>query len=93
VCVFCGLDYDPRMETYYAGASQRLGEHQARVRSDGTVLVTQEDRLAQQHLAMSPPDPSRVLNWKRAMSRDERAQFEHLAGRLLAELGYEVRTG
>ena len=93
VCTFCELDYDPRMEAYYAGAQQRLGEAQARVRSDGTVLVTREDRLASQRLTMSPPDASRVLNWKRAMSRDERAQFEHLAGRLLAELGYEVRTG
>jgi hypothetical protein len=93
VCAFCELGYDPSMETYFSGAPQRLDEHQARVRPDGTVLVTREQRLATQRLTMSPPDPSRVMGWKRAMNRGEREQFERLAGRLLAELGYEVRTG
>jgi hypothetical protein len=78
------------MATYYQRAPERLAEHQARVRSDGRIIVSREQRRAQQRLTTYPPDPSRIGHWKHAMPREERAQFEKVAGPLLAELGYEV---
>jgi Sulfotransferase family len=92
VCEFCGLDYDPHMESFFVRAPQRLQEHQARVKSDGSALVTHEQRLMQLRLTMSPPDPSRVFAWKRVMGRKERQQFEKIAGGLLVDLGYEITT-
>lgn len=90
VCAFCGLDYHPQMEHYYQRAPERLREHQSRVRANGTVLVTQAQRHAQQQLTTHPPNPRRILAWKQAMPRDEQRQFERAAGPLLEALGYEV---
>jgi hypothetical protein len=90
ICAFLSLEYEPQMATYYQRAPERLAEHQARVRSDGRVIVTRDQRRAQQRLTTCPPDPSRIYHWKRTMPREEREQFEKVAGPLLAELGYEV---
>jgi hypothetical protein len=41
-------------------------------------------------MTMSPPDPTRIFNWKREMRPAERAEFACYAGDTLKELGYEV---
>jgi len=88
VCSFIEADYDPAMERYHHRAPQRLLEHQARIESGGRVLVSQAQRLAQQQLTQYPPDPTRIFRWRRDMLPTERAEYEAVAGGLLAALDY-----
>jgi hypothetical protein len=90
VCAFIGLSFEPAMLSYYTRTPERLREHKGRSRADGTPLLTREERFRQQELTTAPPDPKRVLAWKRAMSAEEQRRFRHVAGDLLKELGYEV---
>ena len=70
-------------------SSERLREHQARIRADGVVVVSHEQRLRQQYRTTQPPDRSRVSVWKREMSADERRRFDAVAGDVLRELGFD----
>lgn len=88
VCDFIEIDYDRAMTTYHRRAATRLLEHQGRTRLGGEVLVSKEDRLAQQRLVAHPPDPSRIFRWQQQMLPSERAEYEAVAGGLLAALGY-----
>ena len=90
ICEFVSLPYTSQMLDYYRGVPVRLAEHQDRLGSDGTVMVSHATRVRQQALTMEPPQHSRVQSWKRTMDQDERARFECVAGDLLRELGYEV---
>jgi len=56
-------------------------------------VVSKEQRLRQQQKTTQPPDTSRVLAWKSAMSPAERRRYEAVAGPLLLQLGYEVDSG
>jgi hypothetical protein len=78
------------MLSYYTRTPERLREHKGRSRPDGTLLVTQEQRLNQQKRTTEPPDPACVFAWKRAMSMQDRRRFQLVAGDLLKDLGYEV---
>jgi hypothetical protein len=78
------------MEGYHLRAAERLGEHKGRSAPDGTPLLSREQRLAQQERTTRSPDPSLVAGWKEAMSPEDRARFQAVAGDLLLELGYEV---
>ena len=88
ICEFLGLDYDERMLRYHEFAPERLKEHQARVRVDGSVVVTHEQRLGQQYRTTQPPDRSRAFAWKHAMPRDEQHRFDAVAGDALREFGF-----
>ncbi len=88
VCAFLDLEFDDRMLRYHELAPERLREHQGRFRPDGTVVVTREQRLSQQHRATRPPDPSRVFAWKHEMPRDEQLRFEAIAGDALEDFGF-----
>jgi hypothetical protein len=88
ICDFIEIDYDPAMKDYHLRAPARLMEQQARTLAGGTVLVSQTQRLAQQRLTLCPPDPSRIFQWRTAMSPRDRARYEAIAGGLLAALGY-----
>jgi hypothetical protein len=88
ICSFLELDFDPAMMRYYERAPGRLSEHGARVRSDGRILATAEERLAQQKLTMIPPDASRISSWKTEMQANEQVEYEAVAGPLLRALGY-----
>ncbi len=88
ICDFIEIDYDPAMKDYHRRAAARLLEQQARTLASGAVLVTQDQRLAQQRLTTSPPDPSRIFRWRMAMLPGERAEYESVAGGLLAALDY-----
>ena len=88
ICVFLDLQYHPRMLRYFEGARARLAEVKTRYRSDGTILISKEERLFNQRLTSAPPDPSRAFRWKREMTSAERREFEHAAGDLLETLGY-----
>jgi hypothetical protein len=90
VCAHIDLDFQEAMLNYHVRVPERLREHKGRVSSNGTVLVTQAQRWAQQKLTTQPPKHDRTLVWKRAMSPDEVKRFEIVAGGLLEELGYET---
>lgn len=90
VCAFASLSYEDSMLTYYTRAPERLREHKGRLRTDGTPLITREQRLRQQKRTTEPPDPACVFAWKRSMSTEERRRFQLVAGDLLKDLGYEV---
>jgi Sulfotransferase family len=45
-------------------------------------------RISEQRSILSPPDSARVNRWQAEMSAAERAEFEAVAGGLLAALGY-----
>ncbi len=90
ICDHSNLSYDDAMLDYYTRTPERLKEHKGRTRTDGTPLLTQEQRLLQQARTTKPPDPTCVFAWKRAMSADERQRFQRVAGDLLKDLGYEV---
>jgi hypothetical protein len=88
VCEFVELSYHPAMEKYYERTPSRMKEHKARVRMDGSVVVSEEQRRQQQRLTFQPPDSSRAFNWRTSMTSEDRSAFEAVAGALLQELGY-----
>jgi hypothetical protein len=88
ICAFLDLEFDDRMLRYHEFTPERLREHQGRFRLDGSVVVTHEQRLGQQHRTTQPPDRSRVSVWRREMPRDEQLRFDAIAGDLLRELGF-----
>jgi Sulfotransferase family len=92
ICEFLGLGYDERMLRYHEVAPERLREHRERVRPDGSVIVTHEQRLRQQHRTTQPPDRSRVFAWRLEMQTDEQRRFEAIAGDVLSELGFAAGT-
>jgi hypothetical protein len=88
ICEFLALEFDDRMLRYYEFAADRLREHQGRFRPDGSVVVTHDQRLAQQHRTRQPPDRSRISVWKEDMPRDEQQRFDAVAGDALREFGF-----
>jgi hypothetical protein len=92
VCAFLELPYDPMMLRSHERAPERLAEHLARHASDGTVIVSHEQRLAQQQLTTRRPDGTRVFAWHSTMSGGDRDGFEAVAGDALAAFGYPIRS-
>jgi hypothetical protein len=90
ICGFLELDYEPCMLRYFERTPERLREHRERLRKDGQLVVSQEQRWQQQRRTTQPPDPSRIGGWKCSMTREEQSQFAEVAGDLLLELGYEL---
>jgi Sulfotransferase family len=91
VCDFVELDYDPAMLDYHQGAEERLEELRHDLpAAEGQKAASGDDRLARHAMAKEPPTPERLERWKREMSAEDRAEYESVAGDLLAELGYEV---
>lgn len=78
IAAFVDLPYDQAMERYFLSARRRLGE------------VRGPAARASLRLTGEPPQPSRIGCWRHAMTRDERAMFERVGGKLLRELGYET---
>jgi hypothetical protein len=90
VCTFLQLPFAEAMLRYYDRTPDRLREHEARVRVDGTLIVSKEQRLRQQAKSTQPPDTGRVLAWRSVMDPAERRRYDAVAGPLLEQLGYEV---
>lgn len=90
VCAHVDLQFEADMLNYYQRAPERLKEHKGRSRADGTIFLTQQQRLEQQKRTTEPPDPSCIFLWKRVMDAEERRRFQVVAGDLLEELGYDV---
>jgi Sulfotransferase family len=90
ICTFIELEYHPQMLNYFNGARKRLDEIKTRYGSDGSLLISKEERLFNHRLTSSPPDRSRIFRWKHEMTREEQREFETEAGDLLKTLGYET---
>jgi len=91
ICTFCRLAYDDAMLRYHETAEVRLSELGDKALPDG-VTLKREVRLALHERTASPPQPERAGRWRREMSAQEVAEFEAVAGDLLADLGYELGT-
>lgn len=89
-CAHVDLEFEEGMLSYYERVPQRLSEHKGRSLPDGTIVLTQAQRLQQQQRTTEPPDANCVSGWKRMMDPDERRRFQVVAGDLLNELGYET---
>ncbi len=90
ICDFLRLEFDSCMLNYWEHTPERLAEHRTRLRPDGSILVSHEQRIDQQRLTMFPPQPSRIGRWRSEMTPGEHAEFLLQAGDLLCELGYGV---
>ncbi|MQA75236.1 MAG: hypothetical protein GEU88_12975 [Solirubrobacterales bacterium] len=91
VCELVELDYDPAMLRYHERAEQRLREMSGDLpAAGGRRGRSGEERMAAHALTSRPPAGDRVGGWRERMSATERAEFEAVAGGLLAELGYDV---
>jgi hypothetical protein len=90
ICALIELDFDPAMLAHHERASERISElgdlaaeGERRGREAG-------ERQASHALASQPPSAVRTGVWRTEMDPADRAEFEHVAGGLLAELGYDV---
>lgn len=92
ICCFLSLNFHPDMLNYHERAPARLKEHQARIWKDGSFEVSHEQRLQQQHMTTQKLSPDRVAVWKHAMTTGEVQQFEQVAGSMLSELGYPLKS-
>jgi hypothetical protein len=86
ICDFVDLRWDVGMLEYHRSSPVRLAE-----------LVTVDEkwstaaqRRSRHALTARPPEPSRVGRWKTEMAEPDLIAFEHVAGELLAQLGYEI---
>jgi hypothetical protein len=90
ICAFIDLPFDVAMLDYWRRTPERLREHRTRLRSNGQVLVTHEERLLQQRLTTHPPELDRIFAWKREMTAQEQREFLDVATHTLADLGYQI---
>jgi len=89
-CALIGLEFDPVMLSYHEGAEQRLAELGDLAPEAGRAGRSGAERRAAHALAAERPTEARTGGWRDAMSESQRAEFEAVAGDLLAELGYDV---
>jgi len=89
ICRFIELEFHPAMLQYHEHAAERLKEHKERRHADGTVVVTREQRMRNQEMALQPPNPARVSAWRLAMSREDQVEFCRIAKDALRLFGYE----
>jgi hypothetical protein len=59
---------------------------------DGGALRPARERIEAHSLVTEAPRSDRVGRWRELMTPADVAQFEAVAGDLLAELGYEIST-
>lgn len=90
ICDFISLDFRPEMLRYDERAPQRLDEHGARYGTDGSLVVSRDDRRRQQVQSRRRPDPGKIGVWRQLLSPEECSRFEEIAGDLLAAYGYSV---
>jgi hypothetical protein len=92
VCELIELDFDAVMLGYHERAGERLGELADLPAEGARRGRAGEERRASHALAAQPPSGARTGAWREEMSAADRAEFEAVAGALLAELGYDVAS-
>lgn len=89
IAAFTDLPFHDAMLRHHEFAAERLAEHGERRRPDQSIVVTREQRAAQQRTTRGPLDDRWIGGWREKLSADEQARYLSVAGELLAELGYE----
>ena len=92
VCDFIELEFDPAMLEYHERAETRLAEKARELPRKNRPPQPAEARLESHKLAKEPPRSDRIGMWRERMTDTEVAEYEAVAGDMLAELGYEVVT-
>jgi Sulfotransferase family len=91
VAEFCELPWDDAMLEYHERSGERLKEMARALPGDGRAKeLSVERRMATHAMTTKPPSADRVARWRTQMPAAQRAEFEAIAGELLAELGYPV---
>ena len=91
VCEFIELPWDEGMMSYHERSGERLREMARALPGDGRAKeLSVERRMATHAMTTKPPSADRVARWRTQMSAAQRAEFEAVAGELLAALGYPV---
>jgi hypothetical protein len=90
IAKFVELPWDPGMLEYHRGAEDRMKDMIRDFHPMGGGTITAEERKRQHELVSRPPSSSRVGRWRTEMTDEDRRAFEEVAGKLLAELGYEL---
>ncbi len=94
VCEFYELPWDDALLEYHERSADRLEEMKRELPDDGKrTTLSVERRMATHARTTEKPDPKRVSRWRESMSREEREEFESIAGTLLVELGYQIGDG
>lgn len=83
ICRFIELNYCREMLTYHTRSAERLREHADRFTTDGTLVISQAQRLRQQWRTQFPPQHERISAWKAEMSPAQIELCEQRAGGLL----------
>jgi hypothetical protein len=92
VCDFIDLEFDPVMLAYHERAETRLAEKARELPRKNRPPQPAEARLESHKLAKEPPRSDRIGMWRERMTEAEIAEYEGVAGDMLAELGYELVT-
>jgi hypothetical protein len=93
ICEFLELRYDPVMLDYHERAEERLKEMARDLPAgQGRPHRPGEERLQAHALLKEPPKAERVEVWREEMSPADVAEFELIAGELLAELDYDTAS-
>ncbi len=88
---FIDLDWDPAVLAYHERAAERLSEIDRDLPAMGDKgHRPASKRVGSHEMTTRPPDRTRLARWREEMSPAELAEFEAVAGDLLAELGYEL---
>jgi hypothetical protein len=91
ICEFIGLEFDAAMLDYHRRAGDRLAEMNRDLdNADNGIVRTADNRLAAHALTTEPPTTNRSGRWRAEMTAAEIAEFERVAGAMLADLGYEL---
>ncbi|KQC09759.1 MAG: hypothetical protein APR62_13395 [Smithella sp. SDB] len=91
VCNFLEIPFSEQMLSYYINAKERLNELEDHYHAGRSLLIKKEDLLSLFKLTEKSPDRNRVFCWKNQMPETDQISYEKIAGRLLADLGYETR--
>jgi hypothetical protein len=90
VCELIELEFDPAMLRHHEGANRRLDELGDLPEAGSRSEREGGERRAAHALVARPPTAARIGIWQEELSDSDRAEFEAVAGGLLAELGYDV---
>ncbi len=90
ICDYIDLPFEPVMLRYYERAAERLTEIDRDLGRNGSAIRSGEERLEGHAMTLKPPSVERIERWRGEMAAEQVAEFEGVAGGLLAELGYDV---
>jgi hypothetical protein len=93
ICSFIELPYDATMLGYHERAAERLTEMDRDLGTgENGPVRTGDERLAGHAKTSEPPSTDRSGRWRTEMPQEDVAEFERVAGELLADLGYPAGT-